>query len=67
MGEEKRRFFLDQDNDGHWFVVPVSKYVRWEEWLSLDSEDERAWDVPEYITPIDGGPQGVCFPSYEIM
>lgn len=36
------RFFLSNDNDGHWFVVPYSRKQEWNDWLDIDSEDEAA-------------------------
>lgn len=26
------RYFLDQDGDGHWYLVPVDRKADWEMW-----------------------------------
>ena len=60
------RYFLSQDNDSHWFVVPASKRVEWDIWLEIDSDDERAWTPPEWAHPINGSPSRVQFESWSI-
>lgn len=54
-GEEvSERFFLAQDDDCHWYLVPVDKREEWSEWREIPSDDERSWDVPDFATAIDG-------------
>ena len=36
------RFFLSQDGDCHWFIVPVAKRDEWYEWKEIDGDDERS-------------------------
>ena len=62
----RRRFFLDSDNDGHWYVIPAEKRSEWEVWSNLDGEDERAWDTPEWAVPINGAQSRVTFEEYRI-
>lgn len=60
-------YFLDQDPDCHWYVVPVSQAKAWEEWL--DSVDDENFDpdaMPAGVEIVGGGPQRVTFPYYEI-
>jgi hypothetical protein len=63
------RFYLTQDNDGHWYVVPVAMRDRWNAWLQLDEDDERAWNVPEWALRTYGAPSLVTFeaPNIEIQ
>lgn len=61
------RYFLAQDNDAHWYLVPAEKRGAWDAWLCIPSEDERAWDVPEWAKAIGGSPRSVTFtdPAHE--
>lgn len=44
MNEETKRFFFDQDDDGHEYMIPVE----WrEEWNTLVEEGE-GWAKPEW-------------------
>ncbi|WP_298983411.1 hypothetical protein [uncultured Roseibium sp.] len=52
--EEPERFFIGGDNSGHEYAVPVAKRDEWEAWVSLDEDDERSWDAPEFAIRIDG-------------
>ena len=51
---------------GNWYVVPVDKSEEWEEWLSLDSDDQRSWVVPDYAQAVGGSPSMVSFSDPEI-
>lgn len=55
------RFYIDQDNDSHWYVIPVSRSEEWEEWRALDSDDARSWDTPSFAEAISGPPSLVNF------
>lgn len=65
MGE---RFYLTQDNDCHWYVVPELKRQEWEAWLEIDDDDEAAWEAPEWALRTYGSPSVVTFeaPNIEI-
>jgi len=52
------------DNSGHSYVIPFAEINDWYEWLEIDDDDERAWDVPEYAKQIDGG--SVIFTEWRI-
>lgn len=52
--KEKKLYMLGQDNSCHWYILPADKKDEWEEWLSIDEDDERSWDVPEFAQFIDG-------------
>lgn len=54
-----QQFFLDTDDDGHWYVVPVDLRDVWEAF----NEDPEAFDfcVPEGVEEIGGAPNNVTF------
>lgn len=66
------RFFLDQDDDGHWFIVPESIREEWDAWRELISsygngETNDFPEMPEGVETLGGGPQHVTFtdPEYD--
>lgn len=61
------RFALAQDNDSHWYVVPVDKMTEWDEWLELDPECDEAWEAPEFAQRVGGSPSLVTFENPEIV
>lgn len=56
-----RLFFLSQDHDCHWYMIPADKRREWSEFLSIDPDDDRSWDVPEWAHGLGGGPEQVEF------
>lgn len=48
------RYFLDTNQDSHWYLIPVVMRADWEAFLILDAEDEHSWNVPQYAREIDG-------------
>jgi hypothetical protein len=58
------RFFLSQDNDCHWFVVPVARKGEWDVWCEIPGDDERAWDAPDFAIPLNGSPNRVTFTDW---
>lgn len=42
------RFFLGQDNDSHWYIIPEQRRSEWEDWRNIDEEDERSWNEPPF-------------------
>jgi hypothetical protein len=59
--QPEQRYFLMSDNDGHWYVVKEQYRKQWEEWLDLDSEDERAWTPPGFAMSLGCSPTCVTF------
>jgi len=58
-GLKKEEFIEAHDNDTHRYQIPRSKREEWYKWCEIgekDSEDPRAWDVPEWAERIDGMP-----------
>jgi hypothetical protein len=60
------RFFLDTDNDSHWFVIPADKRDAWTEFLEIEPDDERSWVPPDWAIEVGGSPTTVTFEGYEI-
>lgn len=58
---DSTRYRLVQDNDCHWFIIPADKIGEWDEWCEIDSDDERAWDAPEFAQDLGGSPSNVTF------
>lgn len=55
------RFYLAQDNDSHWYVVPVARKAEWDEWCEIAPDDERAWDAPDFAKQVGGAYSLVTF------
>jgi hypothetical protein len=53
-GRLQPRYFLAQDDDSHWYLVPEQNRAEWEAWRNLPSTDERTWEHPDFAKPIDG-------------
>lgn len=60
------RYFLDRDDDGHWYVIPVHHMDDWNAWRNLGSDDKRSWDVPSYAREVGGSHTLVSFSRPEI-
>lgn len=61
MASKADRYFVDQDSSCHWYLVPEKYRAKWEEWSSLDEEDEASWETPFYAKRLDGHPSQVTF------
>lgn len=47
------KYFLDQDESCHWYVIPAQYRKEWEDFLDIPEDDERSWDVPGWAVAID--------------
>lgn len=56
-----RRYFLDQDNSSHWYVIEASHRTEWDAWCNLPEDDERGWDAPEFAHAVGGAPNQIEF------
>lgn len=63
---ESTRFFLDQDNDSHWYIIPVEHAAEWSAWCEIPEDDERAWTPPPFALEVGGSPSRVTFTRPEI-
>lgn len=66
MNDDIEFFFLSQDGDGHWFIVPEEKEIEWHDWLDLDPDDEEAWIAPDWAIEVGGSYTMVKFSEYRI-
>lgn len=57
----KQRYFLDVDNDCHWYLVKAEKAEEWEDWINLNSDDPKSWSVPDFALMIYGNPNRITF------
>lgn len=62
----EEEFYLSRDDDGHWYIVPADKEGEWEDWLSLNPDDEASWEAPEWAFPIGGAISLVKFSNYRL-
>ena len=65
MSDAKSRFFLDRDDDGHWYVIPVNNKRDWDLWLAQLDEDEADFDVPDFALSVGGHPSLITFENVE--
>jgi hypothetical protein len=49
-----KKYFLSQDGDCHWYLVPAENRDEWYQWKELPSDDERSWEPPAYAKAVDG-------------
>lgn len=61
-----QEFYMDTDNDGHWFVIPKDRESEWQDFLELDPDDEEAWEPPIWTTQVGGSHTLVSFTSFRI-
>lgn len=66
MANKLDGYFLAQDNDCHWYIVPRTKEGEWNVWQNLDSEDEKSWTVPLFARKVGGSPSLVTFFNYTL-
>lgn len=62
-------FVLVTDNDGHWYVVPVTDLKKWEAFLAIPGTDEDGCDgcdVPAFAQHVGGAPSLIKFTTYKI-
>jgi len=57
----EQSYFLDQDSDGHWYLVRVDFRAEWNEWMGLDPEDKLSWSHPHFAEQLGGHPNQVTF------
>lgn len=62
---EPDRYFMDTDQNGHWFIIPEKFRNEWREWSEIPEEDERSWVPYLHAIPINGDPTTAtfCFPK----
>ena len=53
-----KEYFLDNDDSGHWYIVPLEKLSEWNEWVETESEDSLA---PDYVKKLGCHPRYLAF------
>lgn len=62
------RFFLAQDNDSHWWIVPVDRHADFAAWAEADPEDANRWKPMDFFAIEVGGCPGlVTFTDPQII
>lgn len=59
------KYFLDQDQSCHWYLIPEKHRDDWQEYSSLDENDEFSWETPHYARRLDGHASRVVFTNPE--
>lgn len=54
------KYKLTQDNDSHWYKIPVDKQKEFDDWLNIDSDNEESWTPPDFAAEIDS-PESFIF------
>lgn len=55
------RYILVQDNDCHWYIIPVDRIDDWDEWCKSNE-----WEAPRYAASVGGHPSLVTFTNPKI-
>lgn len=55
------KYFLDNDDDGHWYLIPVSRSEDWQRWVDNDYnwEDDFCSEASNWM--IGGHPNKIEF------
>lgn len=62
---KKKRYFMDRDNDGHWYLVDAEYRAEWEAWLDLGRGIADSWVPSLFAIELAGGPPNVTFSDPE--
>ena len=58
------RWILQNDDDGHWYVIPADKKDEFQEWSCGGYETQPQ---PEWASQVGGHPNNVTFSAPEIF
>jgi len=63
-----KKYFLDTDQDSHWYLVEAEHRDEWNAWCDLDQDDEASWTPPPFAKSIGGHPGNIEFllPELEV-
>ena len=65
LGEDEvMRYLLQQDDDGHWYVIPADKRDEFDTWLS---DGYVTQPQPTWAWQVGGHPNNVTFTEPEIF
>ncbi len=65
MGKQDEMLRLIQDEDSHWYVIPVSEVARFYEWDRAVANNTSFGGTGFDSNMVDG-PHSVTFPSYKL-
>lgn len=57
------RYFLDSDDDGHWYIIQAHHRPEWVLWRNLDPDNPEAWKTPPFADRLNGHPDQIEFGS----
>lgn len=61
------RWCLTNDDDGHWYVIPVRRKDEFERWLYGDGGSLDGAPQPPWAWNVNGHPSNVTFSEVEIF
>ena len=61
---KNEEYYLGSNTEGAKFIVPLAQTEHFEWWAELDTEDERAWDIPSYVVEVEG--EKLIFSNYRL-
>lgn len=61
-GPSENGFFLSQDDDSHWYIIPIERQQEWDNWRAMNDD----FSVPPYAIPVNGAPRRVVFKQYDV-
>jgi len=60
-----KEYFIDQDQDCHWYVVDNNFREEWQAWCNLDSEeDDAAHTAPAFAIYLGTRPNKIVFSDW---
>jgi len=61
----RKKYILDQDDDGHWYYFPVENKQQFEDWLSVQYSDDYDnplyGTMPDWLKEVAGHPNRLTF------
>jgi len=58
---ERKKFFIDSDDDGHKYLIPAEKRQEWEGWLKRFYWENSEEEMPTFVFPIGCHPNKIEF------
>jgi hypothetical protein len=56
-----KSFFIDRDKNSHYYLINNEFREQWEEWNNLSEDDERSWNIPDFVIPVNKHPKHLTF------
>jgi hypothetical protein len=53
---QPKEFYLSQDKDCHWYIVPMEFDKEWREWKADFDPDFGTPEIPSFAIPVGGHP-----------